>query len=413
VSVAALDAWIVDVVRTPRGAARANGALREARPIDLVGTLLRALADRCPAVSATADDLVLGCVTQTGEQGANLARIAALHASYDERVSGMTINRFCASGLSACAIAAHALHARGAAVVVGGGVESMSRVPMMSDAGPWYADPEVSRRTRFVHMGIAADLVATLEGFERPGLEAYAVRSHARAARARDEGRFARSLVPVAAADGRVLADRDELIRHPLDAVKLAALEPAFAAAGAAGADAVALAGRDALQRIEHRHTVATSPGMADGAALALLASGEGARRLGQRPRARIVATAEAADDPVLMLTAGQLAAQRVLHAAGMRPADLDVVEFNESFAAVALKFERDLGLDPDRMNPNGGSIAMGHAMGATGAVLLGLALEELERRDGEHALVAISGGAGIGSAMVIRRGEVSGVRRP
>jgi acetyl-CoA C-acetyltransferase len=404
VSVAALDAWIIDVVRTPRGAARANGALREARPIDLVGTLLGALADRCPGVFAAADDLVLGCVTQTGEQGANLARIAALHAGCGERLSGMTINRFCASGLSACAIAAHTLHAHAASIVVAGGVESMSRVPMMSDAGSWYADPEVSRRTRFVHMGIAADLVATLEGLERPALEAYAIRSHARAARARDEGRFARSLVPVTGAGGRVLAERDELVRHPLDAAKLAALEPAFAAAGAAGADAVALAGRDALQRIEHRHTVATSPGMADGAALALLASREGARRLGRAPRARIVAVADAADDPVLMLTAGQIAARRALAVAGLRPVDADVVEFNESFAAVAIKFERDLALDPERVNVNGGSLALGHAMGATGAALLGMALDELERRDAVHALVAISGGAGIGTAMVIRR---------
>ncbi|MCS6947479.1 MAG: acetyl-CoA C-acyltransferase, partial [Steroidobacteraceae bacterium] len=349
-----LDAWILDVVRTPRGAGRPNGALHGVRPIELVAGLLDALRRRCPGVAEAAQDFILGCVTQTGEQGGNLARIAALYAGYSAQISGLTVNRFCASGLSACALAAQALHAQGLSVVVAGGVESMSRVPMMSDGGPWYADPQVARRTRFVHMGIAADLIATLEGFERAALDAYAIRTHARAARARDEGRFARSMIPVTDAGGSVLAARDELVRHPLDTAKLSALEPAFAAIGASGADAIALEGRTDVSRIEHRHTVATSPAMADGAALVLLASRDGAQRLAQAPRARIVATAEAADDPVLMLTAGQLAAQRALAAAGLEPRDLDVVEFNESFAAVTLKFERDLDLDPERLNPNG-----------------------------------------------------------
>jgi acetyl-CoA C-acetyltransferase len=399
-----MDAFILDSLRTGRGAARDWGALKDTRPVDLLGALLRALPERHGLEPAQVEDCLLGCVTQTGEQGANLARIALLNAGWDQRTSGATLNRFCASGLSACVGAAHAVNAGAAGLVLAGGVESMSRVPMMSDGGPWYADPQVSRTTGFVHMGIAADLVATLEDFGREALDACALESHRRAARAQAEGRFARSIVPVPRGEGAEPFARDELVREALAPEKLAAFEPAFAKAGAAGGDAVALARYPQLACVEHRHTVASSPGMADGAALLAIASADGARRSGLRPRAQVLATADAAAEPVVMLTAGQLAAQRALERAGMSARDVHVCEFNESFAAVALKFARDIGIDPERINPNGGSIAMGHAMGATGAILLGMALEELERVDGEVGLVAISGGAGIGTAMVIRR---------
>lgn len=404
-----MDAYLYDFVRTPRGAGRDKGALRGVPPIELLRQLFTALARRNRLDTSAVGDIVLGCVTQTGEQGANLARIGALLAGWSDRATGVTLNRFCASGLSACAFAAQAVHAGAARIVVGGGVESMSRVPMMSDRGPWYADPEVSRATGFVHMGIAGDLVATLEGFTREQLDAYALRTHRRAAAARDAGRFARSLVPVRAPEGgappgEILLDRDELIRDGLSLDKLVALPPAFAEIGAAGADRIALERYPRLSAIEHRHSVGTSPAMADGAALLLLGSKSAAETLGCPPRAQLLAVVEVASEPVVMLTAGQIAAQRALERAGLTARNVEVCEFNESFAAVALKFERDLALDPERLNANGGSIAMGHAMGATGAILLGAALEELERRDAEIGLVAISGGAGIGSAAVVRR---------
>ena len=399
-----MDAYVLDFVRTPRGLGRDKGALAGVTPIELVRQLLIALAARQALDTSRVADLVLGCVTQSGEQGADLARIAALYAGWSDSVSGMTVNRFCASGLSACGIAAQSVHAGTADLVVGGGVESMSRVPMMSDRGAWYTDPAVSRATGFVHMGIAADLVATLEDFPREQLDAVALESHRRALQARSEGRFARSLVPVIAADGATLLDRDENVREGLVAAKLAALPPAFVEAGAAGGDAVARQYYPQLSAISHRHTVASSPGMADGAALVLIGSLDVAKSLALRPRARIRAFAEVAAEPVVMLTAGQRAAEHALRRIGAAARDLDVCEFNESFAAVTLKFQRDLQLDPARVNVNGGCIALGHAMGATGAMLLGAAVEELERQDRELGLIAISGGAGVGSAMVVQR---------
>lgn len=399
-----MDAYVLDYVRTPRGLGRDKGSLAGVAPIELLRQLLVTLADRNALETANVADLILGCVTQTGEQGADLARIALLHAGWDQGVAGMTLNRFCASGLSACGVAAQSVHAGSAQLAIGGGVESMSRVPMMSDGGAWYSDPAIRRSTGFVHMGVAADLVATLQGFSREALDGVALESHRRAALAERDGRHLRSLCAVRNVDGEVLLDRDENVRATLSAEKLAALPAAFVEAGAAGGDAVALQRYPQLPAIRHLHTVASAPAMADGAALLLIGSLEMAQRLDMAPRARIRSFAEVAAEPIVMLTAGQRAAERALRSAGLPAAEIGVVEFNESFAAVALKFRRDLELDPERVNVNGGCIAQGHAMGATGAILLGAAIEELERQDREFGLVAISGGAGIGTAMVVQR---------
>jgi acetyl-CoA C-acetyltransferase len=399
-----MEAYILDVIRTPRGAAKANGALQPVKPIDLIAMLYRELQERSGLDSAAVDDIVLGCVTQTGEQGANIARIAALYAGWDDAIPGVTLNRFCASGLDAINYAALKVSSGLEQLVVAGGVESVSRVPMFSDAGAWFADPQVSAATRFVHMGVAADLLATLESFERAELDAYAVQSHQRAARARDSGAFARSLVPVRDLDGGVLLDRDELIRDDMSLERLARLEPSFAALGAEGADQLALERYPQIMQLRHLHHRGNSPALADGAAVALVGDRAKADQLGLRPRARIRSFANHAVEPILMLTAAQAATERALQRAGLTVDDIDLFEFNEGFAATVLKFLRDLRIDPERLNVNGGTIAMGHALGATGGMLIATLLDELERRDLQFGLAAISGGAGLGVATVIER---------
>lgn len=391
-----MDAWILDTVRTPRGKGRAGGALSEVRPVELVGGLLGALRERGLAAELV-EDVVLGCVTQSGEQGANLAKIAALWSGWPDHVSGATINRFCASGLDAVQLAAAKVAAGMEQVVVAGGVESMSRVPIFSDKGAWFADREVARKTGFVQMGFAADLVATLHGLERSELDAYAARSHQRAVRAREEDRFARSMIPW----GDVLA-ADELVRDGMSAEKLAGFDPLFAHERS---EALARARYPELGDLRHVHHRANSPSLADGAALLTIASRAGAEALGATPRAQILGWANASVEPVQMLTASTRAAHKALERAGVTLADIDLFEVNEAFAAVAVATQRALEIDPERYNVNGGAIAAGHAMGATGAILAMTCLDELERQDKELGLVAIAGGAGLGSAMVIRRG--------
>ena len=401
------DAYVLDVVRTPRGRASSRGSLHGRTAIDLVVHLQRALVDRTGLDPERVDDVTLGCATQVDEQGADLARTASLLAGWGPSVPGVTLNRFCASGIDAVGQTAARVRAGDLDLAVAGGVESVSRVPMFADRGALYADPAVVRRLGSVHMGIAADLNATLEGFTREELDAYGLETQTKAARAREEGAFARSLVPVPADDDGPGLDHDELVRPDTTAASLAALPPAFAQLGADGQDALALAAADGirpLSRIDHLHTVGTSPAVADAACLLLVGSARAARETGLAPRARVVAAASTAVDPVVMLTAGQSAVEQVIARAGLSPADIDVFEFAEAFAALCLRFRRDLDVGPDRMNPNGGTMAMGHAFGATGAILVGQCVEELERRGGRWGVAAVSGAAGLGTAVLVER---------
>ncbi len=396
-----MDAYIIDTVRTPRGKGRPGGALDSVRPVELLAGLQRALGERQPDAIEAIDDLVLGCVTQHGDQGADLARIAVLYGGWPEHVSGVTINRFCASGLDAINLAASKVASGMEGLVVGGGIESMSRVPAFSDEGAWFTDPRVAEVTRFVPMGFAADVVANLEGMDRDQLDAFAVRSHQRAAEAQRQGHFDRSLVAVRDEQGSVVLDRDELVRPNTSVETIARFEPAFTHEAGHG---WALERYPQLERVTPVHHRATAPSLADGAGLAVVASEARAQALGLRPRARILAWANASVEPVVMLTAARTATERALARAGLQVGDIDLFEVNEAFAAVALEYQRTLGIDDERFNVNGGTIALGHAMGATGAILVATLLDELERRDLRRGVIAVSGGAGLGSATVIER---------
>ncbi|MFC5030822.1 acetyl-CoA C-acyltransferase [Streptomyces sp. So13.3] len=387
------DVYVLDYVRTPRGKGSPRGALHGISPVELTVGLQHALTDR-GLDPALVEDVVIGTASQVDEQGANLARTATLLAGWGDSVPGGTVNRFCASGIDAVAQTAARIRAGDLRTAVAGGVESTSRVPMFSDRGPLFCDPDTIRRVGSVHMGIAADLNATLDGWTRAELDAYGLETQRKAAAAWEAGHFDASVVPTGG------LKHDELIRPATTPESLTALEPAFAVLGAEGQDALALAAHPEARRIEHLHTVGTSPALADGAALLLLGGADS----GRRPRARIVASATAATDPVIMLTAGQTAVERVIAKAGLRPADIDVFEFAEAFAALCLRFRRDLDAGPDRLNPNGGTIAMGHAFGATGAVMIGGCVEELERRAGRYGVAAVSGAAGLGVAVLLER---------
>ena len=383
------DAFVLGAVRTPRGKGSARGALAGVTPLALVRGLCDALVARGVPADGI-DDVVLGCASQVGEQGGNLARTAALVAGLGDGVPGVTINRFCASGLDAVNLAAARVRAGDASLVLAGGVESVSRVPMFTDGGPLWTDPAVGAAARFVDMGVAADLVATREGLERPALDAYALRTRERARAAWTDGRAARSVVAVRDASGAVVLDRDELVAWAPSADEVAALPPAFAE----------LAG----PARRHLHTRASSPSLADAAALVVVGDRAAAERTGLAPRARIVASATCAGDPLVMLTAGQDAIVRVLARAGLAPRDIDVFEFAEAFAALCLRLERDLRIDPTRLNPGGGTIAMGHAFGATGTILLAGVVDELERTGGRYGIAAVSGAAGLGVATLVER---------
>jgi acetyl-CoA C-acetyltransferase len=371
----------------------------------MVTQLLQALEQRTGIDPAMVDDVIVGCATQTGEQGGNLAKTAALMAGWDPRVPGVTINRFCTSGLDAIAMATAKVGAGMADVVIAGGVESVSRVPMYADDGPLYADPSVAAATGGgVFMGVAADLVATLEGFERPELDAYGVESHRRAARAWKERRFDPSLVTVADAGGTIPLTIDEHVRPESTVEEAAMLDGAFAEIGASGQDAMLLARYPELDAIRHVHHRGNSPSLADGAGAVVVMSELEATELGLSPRAVVRATATTSVDPYVMLTAGQNAVAEAVARAGLDLDDIELVEFAEAFAALCLRFQRDLGIGPDRFNVNGGTIAMGHAFGATGAILTATLLDEMERRNARYGAVGISGAAGLGSAAVLER---------
>ncbi|MCE7988871.1 MAG: acetyl-CoA C-acetyltransferase [Caldilinea sp. CFX5] len=398
------EAYIYEAIRTPRGKGRASGALHGVTPIGLVQTLLDALRQRCLPAPALVDDLMLGCVTPVGEQGANLARTALLAAGWDESVPGIQLNRFCASGLETVNLAAAKVRAGWADLVVAGGVESMSRVPIGADGGALMDDPVISQQIGFVPQGIGADLIATLEGFSRQDVDGYALLSQQRAAHAAAQGYF-KSLIPVTNEAGQVLLASDEHVRPNTTLEGLAALTPAFQAVGEARYDAIALAKYQTVTAINHVHTAGNASGIVDGAALVLIGSQAAGERLGLRPRARVVATALVGTEPTIMLTGPAPATRKALRLAGMTLADIDLLEVNEAFAAVVLKFMRDMALADDaKINVNGGAIALGHPLGATGAMLLGTALDELERRDQATALITLCAGGGMGIATIIER---------
>jgi acetyl-CoA C-acetyltransferase len=400
--------YVLEFLRTPRGKASQRGSLHHLSPIELVVALQRELVHRSGLDADQVTDVVLGVATQHDEQGADLARTATLMAGWPSTVPGITVNRFCASGIDAVAlaaarIAAAPISAAPGGLMVAGGVESVSRVPIFSDRGPLWTDPDVVQRVGSVHMGIAADLVATVDGRSREELDGYGLETQQKAATAWAEGRFASSVVPLPGADGTA-ATVDELVRAATTMDSLAGLPPAFAGVGAAGDDAIVAAHYPTVGPLQHLHTVGTSPQMADGAALLLLGDLAAAERAHLRPRARIVATASCAADPVMMLTAGQDAVHQVIDRAGLRPADIDVFEFAEAFSAVCLRFREALDAGPDRMNPSGGTMAMGHAFGATGAILVGQCVTELERLGGRYGVAAVSGAAGLGTAVLLER---------
>ncbi len=399
------EAYIYDAVRTPRGRGRKDGSLHGATPVHLAATVLAALRDRNRLDTAAVDDVILGCVEAVGEQGANIARIAALVAGYDLAAPGFQVNRFCASGLEACNIAAAQIMAGQSDLVVGGGVESMSRVPMMTSGGAWAVDPDVARKTRFVPQGISADIIATRWGYSRRDVDAYAVASQRRAALARDEGRFACALVPVLDVNGFAMIEHDECIRAETSIESLAALKPSFADQGEQlGFDAIAIQRYPDMERIEHVHHAGNSSGIVDGAAAVLFGSRAAGERLGLKPRARVRAFASIGSEPTIMLTGPSLAAEKALKRVGMGVGDVDLFEVNEAFAAVVLRFLDALKVPPERVNVNGGAIALGHPLGATGAMLLGTVLDELERRGLATGLVTLCVGAGMGTATLIER---------
>ena len=401
-----LDAYVYDAVRTPRGKGRTNGALYEVTAVHLAATPLRAIRERNGLNGSDIDDVILGCVSAVGEQGGNIARSAALYADYGDAVPGLHVNRFCASGLEAVNLAAGQANAGFGELYVAGGVESMSRVPMGSDGFPMAVDPRLARRHGFVPQGISADLIATRHGFSRSDCDAYAVESQRRAAVAWDEGRFTPSIVPVADEGGLPVLDRDEHMRPRTDMQSLGALEPSFRAIGEdlPGFDAIACMRYPDVERIAHVHHAGNSSGICDGAAAVLIGTkGAGARR-GLKPRARLRAAAKVGSEPTIMLTGPLPASERALAAAGMSVADIDVFEVNEAFASVVLRYLQAFDLDADRVNVNGGAIAMGHPIGATGAMLVGTAVDEMERANLETALVTLCVGSGMGVATILER---------
>ncbi|HEX6027134.1 MAG TPA: acetyl-CoA C-acetyltransferase [Solirubrobacter sp.] len=403
---AASEAFVFDGVRTPRGRGKVNGSLHATKPVDLVVGLMHELLARHEGLDPRRiDDVVLGCVTPIGDQGADIAKTAAIKAGLPETVAGVQLNRFCASGLEAVNIAAQKVASGWEDLVLAGGVESMSRVPMGSDGGAWAMDPETNYDTSFVPQGIGADLIATVEGFSREDVDAYAVRSQQRAATAVAEGRFANSVVPVVDINDNVVLERDEHIRPETTLETLAQLKPSFALMGEHGGfDAVALQKYHWIEAIDHVHTPGNSSGIVDGAAVMAIGSEQIGEELGLKPRAKILATAVSGADPTIMLTGPAPASRKALAKAGLDVEDLDLVEINEAFAAVVLRFVKDMGLDMDKVNVNGGAIAMGHPLGATGAMILGTLIDELERQQKRYGLATLCVGGGMGIATVVER---------
>jgi acetyl-CoA C-acetyltransferase len=400
-----MEAYIFDTVRTPRGKGKKDGALHGVTPMELAATALRALRTRNDLDTRLVDDVVLGCVTPVAEQGACIARVAVLAADYDQSVSGVQINRFCASGLEAVNMAAAQVMSGQCGLTIGGGVESMSRVTMGSDGGAWPVDPRVALKTYFTPQGVSADMIATQSGFSRQDVDAYAVESHRRAAHAAAHGYFARSIVPVTDINGLLVLGHDETIRPQTTLASLGALKPSFADMGENyGFDAVIRQRYPEIERIQHVHHAGNSSGIVDGAAAVLIGNQATGERTGMKPRARIRAFATIGSEPAIMLTGPSYAAERALQRAGMTARDIDLFELNEAFASVVMRFMHLLQVPHDKINVNGGAIAMGHPLGATGAMILGTLLDELERRDLKTGLATLCVGAGMGIATIIER---------
>jgi acetyl-CoA C-acetyltransferase len=395
---------IYDAVRTPRGKGKADGTLHEVKPVALVTGLIHALLERNPKLQPSAiDDVVLGCVTPVGDQGADIAKTAAIVAGLPDTVAGVQVNRFCASGLEAVNLGAQKVRSGFEDFVLAGGVESMSRVPMGSDGGAWAMDPLTNFETSFVPQGIGADLIATIDQVSREAVDTFAMQSQKRAAAARAEGRFARSLIPVRDRNGMAILSEDEFIKPNTTLEGLAKLQPSFQLIGEMGGfDAVALQKYHYLESIRHVHTAGNSSGIVDGAALVLIGSDIAGQRAGLTPRGRIVSTALSGADPTIMLTGPAPAARKALAKAGLKKEQIDLWEINEAFAIVPLRFMRDLDISPEITNVNGGAIALGHPLGATGAMIVGTILDELERRKLRYGLCTLCVGGGMGIATIV-----------
>ena len=398
------EAYIFDAIRTPRGRGKASGALHEVKPITLLSDLLVSLQERNQFDTAAVDDIVMGCVTAVGDQGAVIAKTAALAAGWNDDVAGVVLNRFCASGLEAVNTAAMKVRSGWEHLVVAGGVESMSRVPMGSDGGAWAMDPETNVATGFMPQGIGADLIGTLGGYSREDVDAFAMRSHQKAAAAWEKSAFSKSIIPVTDRNGLTLLDHDELIRPDSTVETLGKLKPSFQMMGDMGFDGVAKEAYPQVESIAHIHSPGNSSGIVDGAAAVLIGSAEAGKKFNMTPRARIVSTAVVGSEPTIMLTGPGPAARKALKVAGMDVSEIDLFEVNEAFASVVMRFIDEMGISEDIVNVNGGSIAMGHPLGATGAMILGTLLDELEARDLKTGLVTLCVGGGMGIATIIER---------
>ncbi len=398
------EAMIFDAIRTPRGKGKRDGSLHEVKPVTLLAGVLQELQRRHDFDTGEVEDVVMGCVTASGEQGSCIAKTAALAAGWDWKVPGFQLNRFCASGLEAVNLAAQKVRSGWEDLVVAGGIESMSRVPMGSDRGAWACDPQTSIDTAFIPQGISADLIATLEGFERDEVDEFALKSQKKAATARASGRFRKSVVPVKDALGDLILDHDEFIKPHTTREGLAALKLSFDKVGEMGYDAVAIRRYPMVERIRHVHTAGNSSGIVDGSAAVLIGTEKKGKSLGLKPRARIVAAALSGADPTIMLTGPMPAARKALEIAKLKIERIDLFEVNEAFAVVPMKFMKEMGVPEEKVNVNGGSIAMGHPLGATGAMILGTLLDELERRKLRYGLATLCVGGGMGIATIVER---------
>ena len=398
------DAFIFAAIRTPRGIGKAKGALHEVKPVTLLADLLNHLKNRNNLQTSQVDDIVMGCVSPVGEQGADIAKTAALYAGWENDVAGVQLNRFCGSGLEAVNMAAMKVRSGWEHLVVAGGVESMSRVPIMSDGGPWAMDPETSMKTDFIPQGISADLIATLDGYSRETLDAYAAQSHQRAANAWERGAFGNAVIPVRDRNGLTILAHDELIRAQTTVESLSQLRPSFKTLAELGFDQIAKRKYPQIEKLSHVHHAGNSSGIVDGAAAVLIGSEQAAHQQNLVPRARIIATALVGADPTIMLTGPAPAARKALNLAGLTVDDIDLFEVNEAFAAVVLRFINELEVPMEKVNVNGGAIAMGHPLGATGAMILGTLVDELEARHLKRGLATLCIGGGMGIATIIER---------
>ncbi|WP_074383495.1 acetyl-CoA C-acetyltransferase [Acinetobacter pseudolwoffii] len=396
------EAYIIDAIRTPRGKGKKDGSLHQVKPISLLTGLLNELQARHQFDTSKVDDIVLGCVTPIGDQGADIAKTAAIAAGWDNDVAGVQINRFCASGLEAVNLAAQKIRSGWEDLVVAGGVESMSRVPMGSDGGPWALDPETNMACDFIPQGISADLIATIDGYSRTDVDQFAEQSQKKAAAAQANGYFNASVIPVKDKAGVVILDKDEFIKPTTTAEGLGKLNPSFATMGQMGFDAIALQKYPEVGTVNHVHHAGNSSGIVDGAAVVLIASEQAVKEQGLKPRAKVLATALVGADPTIMLTGPAPAARKALAKAGLTIDDIDLFEVNEAFAAVVMRFISELNVDPAKVNVNGGAIAMGHPLGATGAMILGTLLDELERQGKKRGLATLCVGGGMGIATII-----------